>query len=52
MSVYNWVHFIEGEKLEAPSIGRWLGIASYVGGCMTYCILKANGQVLAGSSMS
>jgi hypothetical protein len=47
MSFYDWVHFVEGERLEAPAIGRWLGIASHVGGCMTYWILKANGQVLA-----
>ena len=48
---YDLVHFIEGERLEAPSIGRWLGIASHIGGCMTYYILKANGQMLARSSM-
>ena len=53
MSFYgDWVHFIESERLEAPSIDRWLGIASHVGGCMIYYILKANGQVLARSSVS
>lgn len=52
MSFYDWVHYIEGEKLEAPSIGRWLGVATHVGGCMTYYVLKSNGQVLARSSVS
>jgi len=52
MSFYDWVHFVEGKRLEAPAIGRWLGIASHVGGCMTYYILKANGQVLARSTVS
>ena len=52
MSFYDWVHFVEGERLEAPAIGRWLGVASHVGGCMTYWILKANGQGLARSTVS
>jgi hypothetical protein len=42
MSFYDWVHFVEGKRLEAPAIGRWLGIASHVGGCMIYYILKVN----------
>jgi hypothetical protein len=52
ISFYDWVHFVEGERLEAPAIGRWLGVASHVGGCMTYWILKANGQGLARSTVS
>ena len=46
MSFYDWVHIIEGDRLEAPTIGRWLGIATNHGGAMTYYVLKANGQVL------
>jgi hypothetical protein len=46
MSFYDWVHFIESDQLEAPQIGRWLGIATNHGGSMTYYVLKANGQVL------
>jgi hypothetical protein len=52
MSFYDWVHIIEGERLEAPQIGRWLGIANDHGGAMTYYVLKANGQVLPRTTVS
>ena len=52
MSFYDWVHIIEGERLEAPQIGRWLGVANHHGGAMTYYVLKANGQVLARTTVS
>jgi hypothetical protein len=52
MSFYDWAHFVEDERLKAPAIGRWLGIATNHGGAMTYWILKANGQVLARSTVS
>jgi hypothetical protein len=52
MSFYDWVHFIEGDRLEAAQIGRWLGVASHIGGSMTYYVLKSNGQVIARSSVS
>jgi hypothetical protein len=52
MSFYDWVHFVEGERLEAPQIGRWLGIATNHGGYMIYYVLKANGQVLPRTTVS
>ena len=46
MLFYDWVHFVESDRLEAPQIGRWLSIANHHGGAMTYYVLKANGPVL------
>jgi hypothetical protein len=52
ISFHDWVHFVEGDQLEAPQVGRWLGIVTNHGGAMTYYVLKANGQVLPHTSVS
>lgn len=49
---YDHVHYRDNAGLAEQRVGRWLGIASNVGGMMTFWVLNRNLEVVARSSVS
>ena len=51
--LYGWVKYKDPKALlgDDVALGRWLGVAHDVGQAMTYWVLKANGYVVARSSV-